>query len=932
MAATLIFAILFCFSISDLVYAYYGDLYNKTFDIPPLYLGSSVAVGDTIYFLGGYRSEYDYIRNFDITALTFDFQHNAITSTIKNTTELLNRDVSHAYSLGDNKTIVLANVQYPTVNITDAQGNITRRFTSGLSFYDIPTNTWTNPHSNAAVQPLPPLRKAIMSAIAPENDAIFIMGGIHPENETPMTDIYRYDLKNTSSIINMTAVNASLKMDILYASTDMLPNGVIVIAFGLLFDQTLLDTSQVTLFDTRKNQIYTQTVSGTPPLQRFAAGSALGPDKSTIYYYGGGDQSAASNTVGGSGIPNLVALDTITWTWIYPKTSGLAAAPFIFSTLTLFESTKLVTALGFVGSIYTTDIGVINNVPQSVSELQESSMQWFTNNEEIDKNSDPAYSRRTEALSEGAIAGIVVAVLLIIILLLALLWRRFPRIRAIGAYIQNEIIWQPRSGEPLWAETARLLVRFILLFLFIAFVAYSIYRSVQSPVAVQEIREPTDTVHVPDIRFCYDGFNVSSSTQPLKVLCAFRNGTDCSSQIQALNMTKHSPEYPDQLGDVACFMFMSAPSYALINDNVGYSDATRAKMFFSFQAPPRLDANGNISDSGAIYIDMYPPGYNPNVVAYGLLPSNQLTPKENLEWAISEQGSNTIDSILLKPSVRTSASFSIIENRSLRRSDGWNYVGFSSTYDVKPSVSRVFKDAPQNIELLQTSLVLAELTIQPTAFTININNEQKVFTLLNAFAQIGGVLGLFIAVQTILFGFRPQSPWGVVHRWSFGRLRIKLTDRLANYFDRMGTPVPLVNPVSNRLSTVFKNSAYGPGHAADEAMSQEDRVHQVEERLQLMELLLKSYYLNDEVFRSLDQAVKRGNDEKRRSSMGGIKRRSTDSVFVGESNEVLELSTNIKADEESASTAGINRRPSGTVFPQQRGTYQPGLAPSPYDL
>lgn len=354
-------------------------------------------------------------------------------------------------------------------------------------------------------------------------------------------------------------------------------------------------------------------------------------------------------------------------------------------------------------------------------------------------------------------------------------------------------------------------------------------------------------------------------------------------------------------------------------------------MLFSFQGPPVTNANGNITDSGAIYIDMYPPGYNPNVVAYGLPSTNQLSREENREWAITEQGANTIDSIILKPSVKTSASFAIIENRALRRSDGWNYVGFSSTYDVRPTVSSFFKDAPQNIQLLQNSSLLAQLTIQPTSFTININNEQKVFTLLNAFAQIGGVLGLFIAVQTILFGFRPQSPWGVVHRWSFGRLRIKLTDRLASYFDRMGTPVPLVNPVSNRLSTVFKNNAYGPAHDVDEPMSQEDRVHQVEERLQLMELMLKSYYLNDEVFRSLDQAVKRGNDEKRRSSMGGIKRRSTDSVLVDASNEVLELNTNTKADEESASTVGINRRPSGTVFPQQRGMYQPGLAPSPYD-
>ncbi|KAK4517528.1 uncharacterized protein ATC70_000867 [Mucor velutinosus] len=898
-------------------------------------MGVSVAVADTIYILGGIKSDYANSRNFNITTLKFDSQQNAITNAITNTAPQLNRDSSHAYALGDNKTIVLANVQYPNINVTNAQSNTTIELrTSGISFYDIPSNTWTNPQLSPALQPLPPLRRATMTAISPENDAIYVMGGAYIMDNTPMPGIFRYDLKNTSSIINMTAVDTNLKINTIGASSDMLPDGVIVIAFGMVsfVDRTLLDASQVTLFDTRKNKIYSQNVTGNAPAPRFAAGSALGPDKSTIYYYGGGDQAAARNPLTGGATPNLVALDTTTWTWVYPKISGLAAVPYIYSTLTLLENTKLVTALGLVGSVFSKDIGVINNVPQSASQLQDSSMQWFTNNEDTDKYSDPAYNRKKQSLSEGAIAGIVVAVLLIVVLILALTWRRFPRIRAIGMYIQNEIIWHPRSGEPLWAETARLLVRFILLFLFIAFVAYSVYRSVQSPVVVQEIREPTDMVQVPDIRFCYDGFNVSSTTPPLNVFCAFRNGTDCSNQIIRLNMSNHLPQYPDQLGAVACFMFLSAPSYSLMNDNMGYSESTSTKMVFSFQGPPRLDTNGNISSSGAIYIDMYAPGYNPNVVAYKLLPSNQLSPEFNREWAISEQGSNTIDSIILKPSVRTSASFAIIENRALRRSDGWNYVGFSSTYDVDSTVSSFYKDAPQNIALLQTSSLLAQLTVQPSSFTININNEQKVFTLLNAFAQIGGVLGLFIAVQTILFGFRPQSPWGIVHRWSFGRLRIQLTDRLANYFDRMGTPVPLVNPVSSRLSTVFKNSAYGSGHAVDEAMSQENRVHQVEERLQLMELLLKSYYLNDEVFRSLDQAVKRGNDEKRRISMGGIKRSSTDSVLVDTSNEVLELSSNTKTDEESASTLGINRRPSGTVFPQQRGIYQPGLAPSPYDL
>ncbi|CAO3635698.1 unnamed protein product [Mucor fragilis] len=364
---------------------------------------------------------------------------------------------------------------------------------------------------------------------------------------------------------------------------------------------------------------------------------------------------------------------------------------------------------------------------------------------------------------------------------------------------------------------------------------------------------------------------------------------------------------------------MSTPAYSFIEDKSTYNKITGTNMVFNIQGPPNGDSNGDAVASGSVYVNMYAPGYNPNMKAYQIDSPTKVEPDEYRTWDLNEQGVNLVDTIIINAGVKSTALYDIIERRVLRPNDAWNFVGFSSYYDETSTVNSFYRDVPQNIYLSRASPLLAQLTIQPSSFTINTSNEQKVFTLLNAFAQIGGVLGLFVAMQTILFGFRPQSPWGIVHRWSFGRLRIKMTDKLANYFDRMGTPVPLVNPVSNRLSAVFKNNTYGSGHAVDEAMSQDDRVYQLEERLQLMELLLKSYYLNDEVFRSLDQAVKRGNGEKGRSSMGGIKRRSMDSVLVDASNEELELSTNIKADEESASTVGINRRASSTIYPQQRG-------------
>lgn len=222
MTDSFIFVILFYFLICGRVHAYYGDLDSRTYNLPPLEEGMSVAVKDTIYFLGGANTIVDSSDNWDITTLKFDSHQNAITSTITNNTALFRMYGSHAYALGDNKTIVVANVQYPTVNKTNAQGKATQLTVSGISFYDIPSNSWTHPQLATASQSLLPLRFYSMSAISPENDAIYLIGGIYV-NGSPMPDVYRYDLKNTSAIVNITATDANLKVDTIGASSNMLP-------------------------------------------------------------------------------------------------------------------------------------------------------------------------------------------------------------------------------------------------------------------------------------------------------------------------------------------------------------------------------------------------------------------------------------------------------------------------------------------------------------------------------------------------------------------------------------------------------------------------------------------------------------------------------------------------------------------------------------
>ncbi|GAN03264.1 hypothetical protein MAM1_0037c02716 [Mucor ambiguus] len=556
MAATSTFVLLLYLLTLNRVHAFYGDFFNKTFDIPPLKMGVSVAVEDTIYILGGVKADYSNARNWDITTLKFDSQQNAITSTITNTEPQLNRDISHAYHLGDNKTIVLANVQYPNFNITDAQSNTTVELrTSGISFYDIPSNTWTNPQISLAVQPLPPLRQAVMSAISPENDAIYVMGGFY-----------------------------------------------------------------VTLFDTRRNQIYTQNVSGISPTPRFAAGSALGGGQlSTVF-------SASSNA-----LPGLVALDTTTWAWFQPKIPGSPAAPSIYSSLTLFQNTKLVVALGVTESIPTQDIGVIADVLQSGNEIQHSKMRWFTNNKDLDQVNSGANANRQQ-ISEGAIA--------------------------VNSTPQ---IWRATVGRN-------------------AFVVYSIYRSIDSPVVVQEVREAVNIVRAPDVRFCINGFN--SSVAPLQIYCSFSNGTDCSSQVLPLDWAKHTPRYPDLLGTPICFMFLSTPAYSFTDDKSMYRQVIGTpKMTFNIRGPPNLDENGDITTTGAIYVNMYASDYNPNIKAYQLALTSKVKPDEYRKWILNERDANLVDTIIIEAGVRSTALYDINQRKVLWPNDGWNYVGFSSHYD-----------------------------------------------------------------------------------------------------------------------------------------------------------------------------------------------------------------------------------------------------------
>lgn len=94
----------------------------------------------------------------------------------------------------------------------------------------------------------------------------------------------------------------------------------------------------------------------------------------------------------------------------------------------------------------------------------------------------------------------------------------------------------------------------------------------------------------------------------------------------------------------------------------------------------------------------------------------------------------------------------------------------------------------------------------------------------------------------------------IVQRWSFGDMKRSLLRGLSTSFRTTeSSGIPFIHPVHRRFSMLYNNNR--PGELPTE--SNGERVARVEERMQVLELLFKSYYVDDEIFRSLDYATRR---------------------------------------------------------------------------
>ncbi|KAI8377308.1 hypothetical protein BD560DRAFT_367080 [Blakeslea trispora] len=687
--------------------------------------------------------------------------------------------------------------------------------------YNFASQTWTQPSTNtgnASATSFPLNREFFSLAYDSKNQKSYVFGGAVSGAGKVFNDLQVLDASFKPTALKATPSGR-------YGHTaSIISTGEMVVIGGVIATNTgsgLANMDSVWVYKIDTNEWVVRNVSTTGA--RFPSTcsdhSAVVTSDDKIIIFGGDNGENQRNR---QFLNTVAILDTKTWAWTIPSIGGIPPSRRSFAAAGLLDDKHLTVAFGAGSNVYYNDINVFD--------LSGSS--WLQSFDQNSHSSDGT-------VSKGLIAGVTVAGVVLLIIILFLLWKFQSYVRWVVVRVHNDI-WKPRTGEPVWAETSRIASQVFFLFIFVMFLYFVIRQAVDSPNIVQRIEYSAAEVDVPDVRFCFDGFpSESNNFGPPGVSCHTDNGYTCTSYVKQLNMSVFQPTFSDNLGAVNCYLFRAPDDFKLTSTS-GANNGSRL-LFTMFG-----DQSANY---GRVHVSVYPKNMDPNAKVYGYNDgiSNYLREFDVLTWQNNERNDLEATNVYtIEPFTYSALSYGIVDHRYLQPV-GWNYVGFLPITNSTPEISSTFRQEAPNPTYTSGHADLGIVAIFPNQFATLIDREVKMYTLVNALGFVGGIFGMLVAVQTWLFGFRPRSPWGVVHRWSTGSRKQSLLKGLQQKFKTSDSGIPLVHPVHHRFSVnEFQN-------LGQETEAQ--RVSRVEERMQVLELLFKAYYVDDEVFRSLDNAA-----------------------------------------------------------------------------
>ncbi|KAI8140832.1 hypothetical protein BJV82DRAFT_561859 [Fennellomyces sp. T-0311] len=747
--------------------------------------------------------------------------------------------------------------------------------------YSFNTETWSPlPATQAGADPTTlPVNRQRHTAVLATDGNVYITGGT-PNIGNPSMDII-IDSWSYNPSTGELARLSDPPLGLFGHTGTALPDGSIIYVggFGNVtgsgYTEMLYDTCAIYFpsNDTWIPQDLNADAIGPPEFARQLVNNVLGPEGRYIYFFGGDDYDTPYIR---EYFNDLWILDTHTFTWINPNIDGIKPQKRSGGVAGLLTNEYAIFGFGVAGTDYLDAIDVLKLpvLDPSTQDIDPNSGKWVSN--VITGETQQQVDHTSSGPSKGVIAAVVVVCAIIGFMILFLAYRYRHRVKRLAMRIHYNI-WNPRTGEPIWAETARLVSKIVLLFLFIAFFVFVIIQVLHSPKAIYTVTEeaPGDQVAVPDVRLCFEGFDIvpvpdkPDRTYPI-VECMTGAGELCFFNLIRLDLTLHQPWFMGNLGNNTCYLFLADttigetvfPPVNLAPGTVpGVNNGTELQFAF-YPAPSQVNMTGRI------HISFYPSSRNPIRQFYLNQSSPFLTEDDISTWLSADtddfQVGNTVD---IFPNEVSYIEFQL-ERTEYLQNKGWNYVGFAPSHNSTPEVTITARTQEKAPGWEDIAGIITTAFISPASYSTLVHREQKIYSLVNAVGFIGGLFGLFVAFQAIMFGYRPRSPFGIVHRWSFGS---SISEGLVNRFSLSKTPVPLVNPVHNRYSINMRN--YGPKYGDDEESTFIDdaqRLASVEDRMQLLELLFKSYYVDDEVFRQLDLALKRPSVPENRRSRRSI--------------------------------------------------------------
>ncbi|KAI8137677.1 hypothetical protein BJV82DRAFT_634261 [Fennellomyces sp. T-0311] len=754
-----------------------------------------------------------------------------------------------------------------------------------LHEYNLITRTWRR-----LVTTTGPVNRQLFTATLVDG-LVYIFGGtsVSPINRTVYSDLWSYDTATNT----YTLIDAPFPTEFgLFGHTasSISPDTIMLLGGLSTIDPDAEPGTSVYVYNIRLAAWSRIFSAGTPPEASVRATAYHDPSTQHVYYFGGDNNAEPITSRRFS--DRLHIFDISTMLWSLPDVSGPQPKRRSGAVSAAINNSTLLICYGAAGSLYFNSIDALL-LPKSQDQIPT----WATTIQVEREAPDMGPgSTASSSISPGATAGIVVGSVLGGILVLYLAYycckrRRFTsfpfgytEVQCSWLYIR-ELLWSRRVGEPMWAEVTRLGSKMLLFAIFVVFFVILTIQILSSPKAMFTItvKSPGGSVPVPDIRFCFEGFSIQAdpgTDMYPAVICMTDTGKWCNDDLHRLDMSIHAPIFMNNLGNTTCYLFAPAENAMSLGPATLSSSDTifsGSRMQFNFQA-------ANISEEGRIHVSFHHPQVDPNRRIYFDESPPKLTDEMYSSFIVDDLTDfHSSGSIMDLDAFDSSIVDYQFETTQVLQDVGWNYVGFAAIHDESYRVTTDSRIQSRQVPGSARSNIVGEMTVQPASDGVLLHREQKIHTLMNTVGIIGGLFGLFVTIQAILFGYRPQSPFGVVHRWIPGS---SIDRGLKKRFDMNQARVPFVNPVHSRYESLDL-TAYGlsKSYYVDEevamdkesregmlsrvsltgsdststtqALSDERRLAALEDRVQLQELLLKSYYVDDEVFQRLDLAIRR---------------------------------------------------------------------------